>query len=113
MSAITTHILDISTGQPAASVPIKLEFLKDGAWEKVGSGQTDSDGRVKDLVETGFKFVSGQYRIDFTVSDYFEKQKVDSFYPYVKIVFEVKDPESHYHVPLLLSPFGYSTYRGS
>lgn len=113
MSAITTHILDTSTGRPAADVPVKLEFLEGSEWVVVGDGKTNDDGRVKDLVNSDFAFKPGQYRIEFAVSEYFAATKTEAFYPYVKIVFLVKDAESHYHVPLLLNPFGYSTYRGS
>ena len=113
MSAITTHILDTSTGKPAANVAVTLDFLQDGDWKSVGSGRTNSDGRVPDLINDGFEFQSGQYRIEFAVSEYFETSNTEAFYPYVRIVFIVKDEQSHYHVPLLLNPFGYSTYRGS
>ncbi|MFA7484058.1 MAG: hydroxyisourate hydrolase [Vulcanimicrobiota bacterium] len=113
MSAITTHILDTSIGKPAAGVKVKLEFLDHGEWRKVGGGSTDSDGRVKDLINEDFSFSTGQYRIEFVVSDYFKAQNTESFYPYVRIVFVVKDTDNHYHVPLLLNPYGYSTYRGS
>ncbi len=113
MSAITTHILDTSLGRPAAGVIVRLDFLDDGDWKRVGGGCTDQDGRVKDLIKEGFEFCKGHYRLEFVVADYFQAQGTKSFYPYVKIVFMVEDTESHYHVPLLLNPFGYSTYRGS
>lgn len=113
MSAITTHILDTSLGRPASNVKVKLDFLDHGEWKRVGSGVTDSDGRVKGLLKDDFDLQAGIYRLEFVVSDYFESQQVESFYPYVKIVFRVKDTSAHYHVPLLLNPFGYSTYRGS
>jgi 5-hydroxyisourate hydrolase len=113
MSAITTHILDTSLGKPAANVPVLIDFLEDGVWSLVGQGQTDEDGRVKNLLHDDFEFKPGQYRIEFATSDYFSVLGVKGFYPYVKIVFQVEDTESHYHVPLLLNPFGYSTYRGS
>jgi 5-hydroxyisourate hydrolase len=113
MSAITTHILDTSRGRPASGVAVKLDFLDQGEWKQVGEGRTDDDGRIKDLISGDFTFTAGQYRIEFVVSDYFDRHGVDSFYPYVKIVFLVKEADSHYHVPLLLNPYGYSTYRGS
>lgn len=113
MSAITTHILDTSLGQPAEGVEIVLNYLAEGQWVKIGGGQTNQDGRVKDLVNGDFELLQGLYRIEFEVISYFEAQNRESFYPYVKIVFEVKDTSAHYHVPLLLNPFGYSTYRGS
>lgn len=113
MSAITTHILDTSIGKPAADVPVLLDYLDDGDWQRIGSGRTDADGRVKTLIPSTREFTPGIYRLEFRVTDYFQGQGVKSFYPYVKIVFTIEDVGSHYHVPLLLNPFGYSTYRGS
>lgn len=113
MSSITTHILDTSRGKPAANVKVRLDYLEDGDWHRIGSGVTDDDGRVKDLLKDDSKFVAGHYRLEFVVGDYFAEQETEGFYPYVKIVFVVRDTDSHYHVPLLLNPFGYSTYRGS
>lgn len=113
MSAITTHILDTSRGKPAAGVPVFLDFQDHGEWQRIGSGSTDADGRVKTLVPEQHDLVKGLYRLEFRVSDYFDAQGIKGFYPYVKIVFCLEDTSSHYHVPLLLNPFGYSTYRGS
>jgi 5-hydroxyisourate hydrolase len=113
MSAITTHILDTSQGKPAAGVPVFLDHQDQGEWQRIGSGATDADGRVKTLVPDSHQLVRGLYRLEFRVADYFETQGVKGFYPYVKIVFCLEDINSHYHVPLLLNPFGYSTYRGS
>lgn len=113
MSAITTHILDTSVGKPAADVPVFLDFQDHGEWQRIGSGRTDADGRVKTLVPAEHELVKGVYRLEFSVADYFNANQVKSFYPYVKIVFSLEDTSSHYHVPLLLNPFGYSTYRGS
>lgn len=113
MSAITTHILDTSKGKPAVGVPVFLDFQSQGEWQRVGSGETDADGRVKTLVPEGHSLEKGTYRLEFRTSDYFDAQQTKGFYPYVKIVFILDEPTSHYHVPLLLNPFGYSTYRGS
>ena len=113
MSAITTHILDTSKGKPAAGVPVFLDFQDHGEWQRLGSGQTDADGRCKTLTPDGHTLVKGLYRLEFRVSDYFDANDTKAFYPYVKIVFSLEDTASHYHVPLLLNPFGYSTYRGS
>lgn len=115
MSPITTHVLDTSTGKPAAGVPITLEKLTGGTGPKatfteVGSGITDPDGRVKTLLSEGTLEIA-TYRITFDTSAYYGE--LDVFYPYVSIVFTIKNLASHYHVPLLLSPFGISTYRGS
>jgi 5-hydroxyisourate hydrolase len=109
---LTTHVLDTSTGKPAGNLAITLEKQAGGAFEAFGGGVTNDDGRVsKPLVESDWG--AGVYRITFDTAAYFKAQGVAAFYPVVKVVFEVTDPDSHHHVPLLLSPFGYSTYRGS
>ena len=114
MSAITTHVLDISRGRPASGVAVRLELEgADGAWQQIGEGTTDADGRAKDLLPPGFSLQDGVYRLAFATGAYFAAQEIEAFYREVVIVFTVSDPAQHYHVPLLLSPFGYSTYRGS
>lgn len=114
MSAITTHVLDTSRGRPAGGVPVKLELeTADGAWKQIGKGTTDADGRAKDLLADGFVLHGGVYRLTFDTQAYYAAQNIEGFYPEVAIVFTIRDPAQHYHVPLLLSPFGYSTYRGS
>ncbi len=112
MSPITTHILDTSLGRPASGVPVTLEQKLNGNWKIVSEGETDNDGRIKNLVSEEVKITPGIYKLVFDTKSYFEKQKVKAFYPSVNIEFEITD-DSHYHVPLLLNPFGYSTYRGS
>ncbi len=112
MSAITTHILDISTGQPARGVPVTLEQQTAVGWTIAGNGVTDDDGRLRDLLP-GVALTAGCYRLTFDTGAYFAQQAVAGFYPQVIVAFTVRDAASHYHVPLLLSPFGYSTYRGS
>lgn len=113
MSAITTHILDTSRGRPAEGVAVSLEWLQGGAWRPLGQGVTDADGRQRALVPAGHRLEAGRYRISFAVGDYHARLGVEGFYPEVSIVFEVRDPAQHFHVPLLLNPFGFSTYRGS
>ena len=113
MSAITTHILDLSRGRPAGGVAVILEVQVGEGWQVLSGGQTDADGRLKDLLPAHFNLAAGVYRLTFRTSDYFTAQGVESFYPEVTISFVVGDGAAHYHVPLLLSPFGYSTYRGS
>lgn len=108
---ISTHILDTTRGRPAAEVAVTLERDEGGAWTAVGRGATDADGRVKGLLE-GQPPV-GTYRISFAVADYFARLGTEAFYPAVSITFLVRSASEHYHVPLLLNPFGYSTYRGS
>ena len=114
MSAITTHILDISLGCPARGVPVTLEQQTPAAiWQIIGKGVTDDDGRLRDLLAPGTNLMAGHYRLTFDTETYFAKQRIEGFYPQVVVAFTVRDASSHYHVPLLLSPFGYSTYRGS
>ena len=115
-SPITTHILDTSVGRPAVGVAVNIERKVHGSdtatWESLGDGITDEDGRVKDLLPPD-TLLAGTYRIHFAIGDYFESAGREAFYPEATIVFEVKNPQEHYHVPLLLNPFGFSTYRGS
>jgi len=113
MSAITTHVLDLSKGHPARGVAVKLEFHAAGGWRELADRVTDGDGRVRDLVEAGRKVEVGRYRLTFGTGDYFQSSGESCFYPEVQVLFELSDASAHYHVPLLLSPFGYSTYRGS
>jgi 5-hydroxyisourate hydrolase len=114
MSAITTHVLDTSRGRPAAGVPVQLETRDaSGAWRPIGRGATDADGRLRTLMSDGEALIAGVYRLVFDVEKYFETDAVRSFFPRVIVEFTANDEESHYHVPLLLSPFGYSTYRGT
>ncbi len=111
MAGITTHILDISLGRPAPGVRVELEF-DFGAFSKIAEGRTDADGRVKTW-SAAVDPSAGLYRLRFFTREYFEQSGRESFYPLVEIIFAVQDPAQHYHVPLLLAPFGYSTYRGS
>ena len=114
MSGITTHVLDISVGRPAAGVTVTLEQQASGdVWEKIGSQQTDADGRARELCADAAQLQSGIYRLTFDVGSYFDSRSTESFYQNIVITFSVNDASQHYHVPLLLSPFGYSTYRGS
>ena len=111
MSGISSHILDTSRGLPAGDVEVQLELKKDGEWQLVGGGRTDRNGRIPELIASDL--VAGHYRIIFLVADYFVTMKKKTFYPTIRIEFTVDDPAEHYHVPLLLNPYGYTTYRGS
>jgi len=111
MSGITSHVLDTSRGAPAANIEVTLEIRNGDEWASVGGGTTNDDGRVPDLMTS--ELVAGHYRINFMVADYFAAMNQKSFYPIVRIEFTIEDSAQHYHVPLLLNPFGYSTYRGS
>ncbi len=113
MSAITTHVLDTGRGRPAAGLAVVLEIEQKGSWREIGRAVTDADGRVKALLAPGTSLAAGVHRLTFATGAYFAGQKVATFYPEVKVVFEVTDAALHHHVPLLLSPFGYTTYRGS
>jgi 5-hydroxyisourate hydrolase len=114
MSRITTHVLDTSRGRPAEGVPVTLELRgADGAFTEIGRGVTDSDGRLRALLPDGAALTAGIYRLTFDTATYFRAQGTTGFYPSVPVVFEVSDPAQHHHVPLLLSRFGFSTYRGS
>ena len=113
MSAITTHVLDTARGRPAARVPVTLEQLSAEGWQTLGQGTTDDDGRLRHLLPDDFKLAAGVYRLIFDTGVYFGMQGVETFYPHAAVCFNVRDPAQHYHVPLLLSPYGYSTYRGS
>jgi 5-hydroxyisourate hydrolase len=110
---LSSHILDISTGTPAKGVTVKLERLNDKTktWSQVDSKVTDENGRIKEFLDAS-KSNIGVYRLSFLVADYFKKMNADSFYPFIEVVFQIKD-ENHYHVPITLSPYGYSTYRGN
>ena len=114
MSGISTHVLDTSIGRPASGVRVVLEVQSAGKdWKVVGKGKTDADGRVASLLPAGAHLEPANYRLTFDVSSYFRAQKVASFYSEVSILFAVRDAAQHYHIPLLLSPYGYTTYRGS
>jgi 5-hydroxyisourate hydrolase len=114
MSAITTHVLDTSLGRPARGVPVMLEIrVGGGEWKTLGRGETDADGRLRNLLPDEAKLEVGVYRLTFDTGAYFSARGVEGFYPEASVVFHVREGEGHYHVPLLVSPFGYSTYRGS
>lgn len=110
---ISTHVLDTSVGSPAVGVRVLLEQWTRDTWKSLGAASTDADGRVMELLGAGTPLVRGVYRLHFGTGTYFAARKVKAFYPSVTVEFEVTDASQHHHVPLLLSPFGYSTYRGS
>ena len=109
MSTLTTHVLDTTLGKPAQGIPVVLEH----AGAVVGSGTTDADGRVPGLVPAGGTLAAGSYRLRFAVEGYLRKAGHRSFYTDVVVQFVIDAGQDHYHLPLLLSPFGYTTYRGS
>ncbi len=112
MSQLTTHILDTTKGRPATDVAVTLFHQKNDTWELVTKGVTNNDGRIPGLLPADHLLEHGTYKLLFETAPYFQAQGISSFYPFVEIVFSIQSAE-HYHVPLLLNPYGYSTYRGS
>lgn len=112
MRSVSTHVLDIHRGRPAQGVPVTIERKDGGAFTPLRRAATDADGRVKELVAEG-QLEAGTYRITFDTGAYFAAEGIEGFYPEASVVFVVRDANAHYHVPLLLSAHGYSTYRGS
>ncbi|MCC3153841.1 hydroxyisourate hydrolase [Hymenobacter sp. BT770] len=112
MSQITTHILDTTKGKPAAGVTIALLQQTGDNWQEIARGATNSDGRIADLLPKETQLELGVYKMKFFTKEYFDQNGTANFYPLVEIIFDVATTE-HYHVPLLLNPFGYATYRGS
>ncbi|HEV8628956.1 MAG TPA: hydroxyisourate hydrolase [Thermoanaerobaculia bacterium] len=113
MSGISTHVLDTSTGRPAAGVAVRLELEHGAERRELARATTDVDGRVPQLLPAGTPLAAATYRLTFDTGAYFGVRGAPAFYPQVMVVFTVRDAGQHHHVPLLLSPFGYSTYRGS
>lgn len=109
---LSSHILDINIGKPAPDVVISLSKKVGDDWKVIDEKRTDKDGRVKEFLDKSKGSNEGIYKLTYHVAPYFEKQQQDTFYPFIEVVFEIKD-DKHYHVPITLSPFGYSTYRGS
>lgn len=113
-SPITTHVLDTANGHPAQGIPVVLESQTDlGKWSEVTRGVTDDDGRISDWLDSDKPAEKGLYRVTFEVGSYFESLGDTPFYSSIPIVFHLHEPDAHYHIPLLLSPYGYTTYRGS
>jgi 5-hydroxyisourate hydrolase len=112
MSLITTHILDTTIGKPAQGITIILYQQKNNQWTEIAKGITNREGRITDLLSKDVVIQLGIYKMKFLVKEYFDMLQIPAFYPFIEIVFEIKSQE-HHHIPLLLNPFGYSTYRGS
>lgn len=110
-SPITTHVLNTANGHPASGIRVTLEFEENNEWKEIATGETNSDGRITDWLPSGKPAKTGKYRVTFNVGDYFGKG--DDFYSDIPILFHLNNPDEHYHIPLLLSPYGYTTYRGS
>lgn len=109
---ITTHVLDTAAGRPGRAIAIELELGGESGWQRIAAGVTDDDGRLRSLTPPG-PLATGIYRLRFHTGPYFAATGQSGFFPVVEIQFAVSDGAQHYHVPLLLSPYSYSTYRGS
>ncbi len=111
--SISTHVLNTATGVPAAGIAVELDFDSDGEWTTLNAVTTDADGRVQHLLPKGVTMEPGTYTVRFATGAYFAREGVQGLYPTVEITFTVRPSQAHYHVPLLLSANGYTTYRGS
>ena len=114
MRRISTHILDLVQGKPAANVSVRLEKQNSsGDWRSLTASRTDEDGRCAELLPENEEFTAGIYRLIFNTGNYFDLHNIVTLYPVVEVTFQVQEGESHFHIPLLLSPHGYTTYRGT
>lgn len=113
MNRISTHVLDLGLGKPAAGVTVRLEKQQSSTeWPRICSSQTDQDGRCPQLLNEGI-LAAGTYRLHFDTGAYFAARNIETLYPFVEITFQVRDADSHLHIPLLLNANGYTTYRGT
>jgi 5-hydroxyisourate hydrolase len=114
MSAISTHVLDIVRGRPASGITVCLHKLSSSnQWEPLAIGTTDVEGRIRDMLDFRHALTTGTYRLSYETADYFRELGTASFFPEVAVTFLIENPMEHYHIPLLLSPYAYSTYRGT
>jgi 5-hydroxyisourate hydrolase len=114
MARVSTHVLDTALGQPARSVEVRFERKENGGeWKELAFDRTDRDGRCSQLLPATESLVPGIYRLNFDIARYFSSQNLSALYPWVAITFQVRSGEEHFHIPLLLSANGYTTYRGS
>ena len=114
MTRISTHVLDVSLGKPAYDVSVRLERREhSGEWAVLFSSRTGADGRCAQLLPPNETLIAGVYRLNFDTASYFQAQDVTTLYPLIEVAFQVLEGESEFHIPLLLSPYGYTTYRGS
>ncbi|WP_282349517.1 hydroxyisourate hydrolase [Pseudomonas sp. PS01301] len=110
---LSVHVLNLETGVPSAGIEVTLEQHQGNQWQALGKGVTNDQGRIAELFPQQRQFAAGEYRVVFKTGDYYRKVGHDTFFPEIPVIFEVKNTEQHYHIPLLLSPYGFSTYRGS
>lgn len=111
--SVSPHVLDTHRGRPAAKVPVRLDRYDGRTWQPLAEDLTGDDGRLEDLPGGGTELSAGVHRLRFGTGPYFAALGVPAFYPEICVIFEITDPAEHYHVPLAVSPYGYSTYRGS
>jgi 5-hydroxyisourate hydrolase len=109
---LSTHILDTALGRPAANVGLVLSQIQDGVWQEIGRSETDADGRCKTLLGDA-PLEAATYKLRFATAEYYTAHNLTGLYPFVEIVFDVANPRQHFHIPLLLTANGYTTYRGS
>lgn len=110
---LSVHVLNTQDGLPSPGVAVVLEQMKNGVWSELHSASTDSQGRVRDLFPSDIPLEHGTYKVTFRTGPWFAARNIDTFFPEIPIIFQVDGTLDHYHIPLLLSPFGYSTYRGN
>jgi len=113
MKRVSTHVLDLTLGKPAKELAVRLERQESSGWRVVQAQRTDQDGRCGQLLPAGEDLSPGSYRLAFDTGSYYSSQEMNTLYPVVEITFSVREGETQYHIPLLLSPNGYTTYRGS
>ncbi len=113
MKRISTHVLDLALGKPASDVAVRLEKHEPSGWRLLASERTDRDGRCPQLLPEKEVLTPGSYRLAFDTKSYYEAQKIEALYPVVEVTFRFREGETQLHIPLLLSPNGYTTYRGS
>lgn len=110
---LSVHVLNLENGQPSPGVDVTLEQQVEGHWQPLSSGTTNEQGRITELYPAERTLQAGQYRVVFKTGDYYARRQHETFFPEIPVVFQVKQTDQHYHIPLLLSPYGFSTYRGS
>ncbi|KOC87474.1 hydroxyisourate hydrolase [Winslowiella iniecta] len=110
---LSVHVLNLQTGVPTAGVNVELEQKQQDKWVKLASGTTDQNGRISALYPAGKTFAEGDYKVVFKTGEYYQKVKQETFFPEIPVIFHVAKTDQHYHIPLLLSQYGYSTYRGN
>lgn len=110
---LSVHVLNLQTGTPSAGIQVTLERHTGATWQALAQGTTNEQGRIPELFPANMAIDKGEYRVVFKTGEYYQKLHQDTFFPEIPVIFEVRQTDQHYHIPLLLSPYGFSTYRGS